>query len=102
MLEQIALIAAHKTIQSAKEIPLNVINASFRTVPQPTFLDDNNQPALCVSRRFHSLEQIKETLDQMQRNGSIVYVYKLFELKKYGRDLEPTGEKLYHLRYCVR
>jgi hypothetical protein len=96
-------IAARKTAASATEIPLDVIDRKLlRIVSEAAFTDENGQPALCMGRKFHSIEQIQNFLDKADRSNVKVYVYKLYELSEHGQDLQPTGVKYYHLRCAVR
>ncbi len=94
-----AFFAAQKTIQSAKELPLSILNLELNVVQKPAFTDEDGNPAMCMTRKFVNLEQIKY---ELERDDVKTYVYKLYELQKHGMDLKPTGETFYHARYCVR
>ncbi len=99
--EQQAFASAQKTIQSCREISLDTIDRSLRIVSDHTFLDEYGKPGVCMNRKFISIEQMQDFLDKSNLVGTKVYVYKLYELTEYGRDLQPTGT-FYHLRCCLR
>jgi hypothetical protein len=96
-----ASLAVAKSFNTAKEMPLSTVGNKFTIVDKEFFLDENGQSGFCAIRKFRSIEQIKNFLSEAS-GKSKVYAYKLFELSQYGFDLEPTGKKFYHFRYCIR
>ena len=98
-IEARAMESARLTFASRRELSLDVLgeNDCIRA-SKTSFLAEDGGLAICLTRKFTSLQQIKETLTQPGK----FYLYKLYELDKYGFDLQPTGEKFYHLRYALR
>ena len=98
-IEARAMESARLTFESRRELSLDVLgeNDCIRA-SETAFLAEDGGLVRCVTRKFISLQQIKEKLTQPGK----FYLYKLHELDKYGFDLQPTGEKYYHLRYAQR
>ncbi len=98
-IEARAMVAARLTLASRRELSLDVLGENDCTrTSEACFIAEDGHPAVCATRKFISLQQIKETLTHPGK----LYLYKLYELYKYGFDLQPTGEKHYHLQYALR
>ena len=94
---QRAFTAAQLGLSSQRELPLSAIG-DFKEAPSHTFIL-NGQAAKCMSRKFTSLKHIQDALSPVKEH---VYVYKLYSQDEYNSDLQPTGNRFYILRYCIR
>jgi len=98
--------AAQRTVQSSQELPMETLGDlgdNVSLVEHWCFTDDDGNDALCATRKFCSLDDIHRKL----ASGHRFYLYKLYELQKFGMQgeppsIQPTGENFYHLRYCAR
>ena len=98
--------SARRTTQSSQELPMETLGDlgdNVSLVEEVCFADDDGNPALCATRKFGSLDDIRQKL----ASGHRFYLYKLYELQKFGMQgdppsVQPIGETFYHLRYCAR
>lgn len=96
-----ALKAVDLSIKSRREVPLSLLgDDGYTVVPEAVFFDANNEAALCMSRKFASIDKIKKfILDN--KNKSSLYFYKLYEYDVFNHDLQKIGIH-YYLRAAVR
>jgi hypothetical protein len=95
----LALEAAMMTHRSLRLVPLETIKGNYKTVGNATFELPDGTDAVCMSRKFNSIEEIEEELSKADKT---YYVYQVCEFDVYGMDLKKTGNKSYSLRACLR
>jgi hypothetical protein len=94
-------IQMRKEMATERELPLSILKGKYKVVDDHTFTDEFGVVGVCRRHKFYNIRQIENMLENLENAGR-VYIYKLWEYDEYGYDYEPTGNRHYNMRYCVR
>lgn len=101
-LEELAYWSALETVHSAKTLLLSVLGEGFKITAEPVFKTVSGWIGCCVAQKFQSLDDIRQMLDEDNKAGRTLYLYKLDELTEYGPAFPPTGGALLEVRPTTR